>query len=368
MESKHIAIFIRYLPMGGIQKIAVRLANEFAKRGHTVDLVLAKGKGALVDEVHHEVRVVALNKSRVWLALPALWKYLLRRRPQALLSLGFSANVLSSILNMLVPYELGVFISVRSNMSRFAQNDQVWYSRWVPSIIQSAYPLADKIITVSEGVLDDLSSISPRAARRGCVIYNPVFNSEMLQEAEEPVSHPWLKQDAPPVILGVGRLTPQKNFDLLLRAFKRVHRERGARLIILGDGNQREKLGEQIEALDLADHVDLHGFVDNPYPFMKRASLLVLSSDYEGLPSVPIQALACGCPVVATDCPSGPREILEDGEWGRLVPVGDEEALAEAITESLNETHDPECLRQRAMDFSVDKAVDNYLDTLFPEA
>jgi len=354
--------------MGGIQKIAVRLANEFVKRGHTVDLVLAKGKGALANEVHPDVETVDLNKDRVWFALPALWKYLLRRRPQALLSLGFSANVLSSVLNVLVPYELGVFISVRSNMSRFAQNDQVWYSRWVPSVIRATYPLADKVIAVSEGVLDDLSGISPRAARRGCVIYNPVFNAEMLRKAEEPVSHPWLKKDALPVILGVGRLTPQKNFDLLLRAFKRVRREKDARLIILGDGNQRQTLEARIEALDLGDRVDLHGFVDNPYPYMKRASLLVLSSDYEGLPSVPIQALACGCPVVATDCPSGPREILEEGKWGRLVPVGDEEALAEAITESLDEAHDPGCLRRRAMDFSVDKAVDNYLATLFPEA
>ena len=368
MNPRHIAIFIRYLPMGGVQKIAVRLANEFVKRGHTVDLVLAKGKGALADEVHPEVKMVDLNKNRVWLALPALGKYLLRRRPQALLSLGFSANVLSSVLNVLIPHDFGVFISVRSNTSRLAKNDKMWYSRWVPSITRVFYPLADKIIAVSEGVLEDLSSISPRAGRRGCVIYNPVFNSEVLRKAEEPVSHPWFEEKDVPIILGVGRLTPQKNFDLLLRAFKRVRREKEARLIVLGDGNQRENLEARIEALDLGGRVDLHGFVDNPYPFMRRASLLVLSSDYEGLPSVPIQALACGCPVVTTDCPSGPREILDDGTWGRLVPVGDEEALAEAITESLNETHDPEYLRQRAMDFSVDKAVDNYLDTLFPEA
>jgi len=312
------------------------------------------------------VDMVDLGKDRVWLTLPALWKLLLRRRPQALLSLGFSANVLSSVLNALIPYDLGVFVSVRSNMSRHSQNDEVWYSQWVPSLIRVSYPLAEKIIAVSEGVLEDLASISPRAARRGCVIYNPVFNSEMLRKAEEPVFHPWLEKKNVPVILGVGRLTSQKNFGLLLRAFRRVQESREVRLIILGDGNRRESLEAQIEDLGLKDLVDLHGFVENPYPYMKRASLLVLSSDYEGLPSVPIQALACGCPVVATDCPSGPREILEDGKWGRLVPVGEEAALAEAINESLDEEHDPERLRQRAMDFSVDRAVDEYLDGLLP--
>lgn len=368
MESKHIAIFLRYLQMGGIQKIALRLANEFAERGHKVDLIVAKGKGALAADVHPEVTLVDLNKSRVWLALPSLLRYVLRRHPQALLSLGFSANVLASALTVLVPYDLGIYISVRSNMSRHSRNDEVWYSRWVPTIIQIVYPLADKIIAVSKGVLEDLSNISPRAASRGCVIYNPVFSSEIIEKAEQPICHPWLQKDGPPVILGVGRLTPQKNFDLLLRSFRRMERDREVRLVILGNGNQRESLEGRIEALDLECRVDLPGFVENPYPYMRRASLLVLSSDYEGLPSVPIQALACGCPVVATDCPSGPREILEDGKWGRLVPVGDEEALAEAMEKSLDEEHDPDHLRQRAMDFSVDKAVDNYIRTLFPGA
>jgi glycosyltransferase involved in cell wall biosynthesis len=365
MDAKHITIFLRYLPMGGIQKIAVRLANEFVKRGHTVDLVLAKGEGAMATEVHPDVRMINLNKQRVWLALPELWVYMCQNQPDSLLSFGFSANVVSICAKMMSFFRINVYVSARNNMSKFSETDEVWYSDWVTFMIQLLFPLADKVIAVSEGVLEDLRDISSRVGQRGCVIYNPVINKDILQKADETTSHPWFTEERAPVVLGVGRLTPQKNFALLLRAFNRIQQTQAVRLIILGDGNKRAQLETQIEQLELEDKVDLHGFVDNPFPFMREASLLVMSSDYEGLPSVPIQALACGCPVVSTDCPSGPREILEDGKWGRLVPVGDEEALAEAMRTSLAEEHDPERLRQRAMDFSVDNAVEQYLDVLF---
>lgn len=367
METKHISLFIRYLPVGGIQKIAVRLVNEFVERGHTVDLILAKGGGALTKEVHPEVQLVNLGKSRVWWALPDLRTYLSQREPQVLLSLGFAVNVVSAWAKLLPPFGINVVLSVHNNMSEYSRSGEIWYSKYVPTMIQLLYPVADKVIAVSDGVLDDLKSISSRIAGRGCVIHSPLVDEEVFQKADEPVSHPWLEEKEDPVILGVGRLTPQKNFDLLLRAFARLKKKRDAQLIILGDGNQRRHLESRIEDLGIGEHVDLPGFVSNPYPFMAGASLFALASKYEGFGIVLVEALACGCPIVSTDCPSGPREILEGGRWGRLVPVGDEQALAEAIKESLDEEHDPERLRQRAMDFSVDKAVDNYLDALFPK-
>jgi len=365
MESKHIALFIRYLPIGGIQKIVVRLANEFVKRGHTVDLVLAKGKGAMASEVASGVQIVDLNKRRVWMALPALWQYLQKENPDVLFAAEAPANLVAIAASMFLNHRL--VVSVRSNMTQYGKGGEVWYGPYILTMVRCFYPLADKIIAVSEGVLEDLSSISLKAARKGGVIYNPVVDSEIFQKAEEPVSHPWFEEDVP-VVLGVGRLTPQKNFDLLLRTFARLRREHDARLIILGDGNQRERLEARTEALKIEDCVDLPGFVSNPYPFMANASLFALSSDFEGFGIVLVEALACGCPVVSTDCPSGPREILEDGKWGRLVPVGDEEALAEAMHEALSEEHDPERLRRRAMDFSVNKAVNEYLDELFLDA
>lgn len=367
MEPKHITLFVRHLPIGGIQKIVVRLANEFSQRGHNVDLVLARGEGPLACDVSPEVRLVNLDKQRVWGALPALLGYLWRERPTVLFSAGTAVNLVALWAKALLPLRLRAIISVHNNMTQYASNDKVRYGTYIPTLIRWFFPLADKIVAASEGVLQDLASISTPAARNACVVYNPVVEGELCRKADQSVTHPWLNERDVPVILGVGRLVPQKNFDLLFRAFTRVQETRDARLLVLGDGNQRGQLESQAKELGIEDKVDLPGFVRNPYPFMAKASLFVLSSDYEGFGIVLAEALACGCPVVSTNCPSGPREILEDGKWGRLVPVGDEEALAEAMCTSLAEEHDPERLRERAMDFSVDRVVDEYLEVLFPE-
>jgi glycosyltransferase involved in cell wall biosynthesis len=365
MGSKHIALFLRYLPIGGIQKVMVRLANEFAGRNHIVDLVVAKEKGVLASEVASNVRIVNLDKPRVWMALPALLRYLKRENPDVLLAAEAPVNIVAIWAKLFSLKPLRVIISVHNNMSRYVRSAEIWYGSCLYFMIKYFYPYADKIVAVSEGVLDDLSTVSRRSTEKSCVIYNPVSENDILQKAEYSVVHPWLVDKKAPVVLGVGRLTKQKNFDLLLRAFSRVQQVRDARLIILGEGNQRKYLETQIKNLAIEDRVDLHGFVENPYPYMANASLLVVSSRFEGFGIVIVEALACGCPVVSTDCPSGPREILEDGKWGRLAPVGEEEALAEAMEKSLSETHDPDRLRQRAMDFSVDKAVEKYLRILF---
>jgi glycosyltransferase involved in cell wall biosynthesis len=243
----------------------------------------------------------------------------------------------------------------------------VWFAPLSPWAIKAFYPLADVVSAVSQGVLDDLSEISSRAVRNGHVIYNPVVSDELMEASRQEVSHPWFEEESNvPVLLGVGRMDPQKNFVLLVRAFAKLNHHCEARLVILGDGNERGKLKALVRELGVEDKVDFIGFKDNPYKYMANASLFVLSSNFEGLPTVLIEALACGCPVVSTDCPSGPHEILEGGKWGRLVPVGDEEALAEAMQEALSEPHDPDRLRQRAMDFTADRVVDDYLDVFFP--
>jgi len=365
-EHRHIALFVRYLPVGGIQKVMVRLANEFVQRGFRVDLIVAKGKGALTKDVSSEVRIIDLDKRRVWTALPALMQYLKSEQPDVLFSAEAPVNLVAVWARLLSSQRTRLIVSVHSNMTQYAKSGEVWYGRIMPYMIRQFYPLADKIVASSKGVLGDLSRDSPKIAQKGCVIY-PLIDQQSFQEANGPVRHPWLTDNGVPVILGVGRLTRQKNFDLLLRSFASLQEKRDARLIILGDGNQRESLARRVDELDIGDHADLHGFVGDPYPYMKKASLFVLSSDFEGFGIVIVEALACGCPVVSTDCPSGPREILDDGKWGGLVPVGDEAALTEAMDEALSKTHDPDRLRQRARDFSVDAAVDNHLDVLFPD-
>jgi glycosyltransferase involved in cell wall biosynthesis len=216
---------------------------------------------------------------------------------------------------------------------------------------------------VSEGVKDDLARAGRLSLEQIRVVPNPVVTSELFEMAAVPIDHPWFVEGAPPVILGIGRLTTQKDFGTLIRAFAEVRGQREARLMILGEGSERPALERLARELGVRDDVVLPGFVDNPFAFLKRAALFVLSSTYEGLPGVLIQALACGTPVVSTDCDSGPREILDGGRLGILVPVGDLDALANGIREALDHprTRTPADVLGRFTDAA---AVDAYLRVL----
>ena len=206
------------------------------------------------------------------------------------------------------------------------------------------------------------------ARERVHTIYNPVVTGDLDRKAREPVEHPWIGGDGPPVILAAGRLSAQKDFSTLLVAFARLLTRRPARLVVLGKGKRKPRLVSLARRLGVAEHVDFPGFADNPYAFMARASLFVLSSWYEGLPTVLIEAMACGCPVVSTDCLYGPREILEDGKHGPLVPVGDAEALAAAMARTLDAPPRPEALRERASFFNAARAIDRYEELLLGQA
>jgi glycosyltransferase involved in cell wall biosynthesis len=226
------------------------------------------------------------------------------------------------------------------------------------------YPAADVIVAVSSGVADDLARVTALPRNQIRPIYNPVVTHELITQSQETVDHPWFSANAPPVVLGVGRLAAQKDFSTLIRAFARVRATREVRLLILGEGRKRPTLEALAASLGVAKDVSLPGFCDNPFSAMAYAAVFVLSSAYEGLPGVLIQALACGCPVVSTDCPSGPAEILEAGTHGLLVPVGDDAALATAICSTLNAPPQADWLRARAAEFSVEKATDRYLEIL----
>jgi glycosyltransferase involved in cell wall biosynthesis len=214
---------------------------------------------------------------------------------------------------------------------------------------------------VSEGVVADLKALVPRVPNtKFKVIYNPVVTAEMIEKGNEPIDHPWFELGIP-VFVAAGRLRPQKDFPILIEAFHRVRQSRDARLIILGEGPDRGDLEALVARLDLGDSVALHGFTDNPYAFFSRAAAFVLSSRWEGLPTVLIEALSCGAPIIATDCPSGPREILADGRYGRLVPVGDAESLSGAICAAI----DGDLARPPDaswMPYELDAVVDRYLE------
>ncbi|MGI6285994.1 glycosyltransferase [Neomoorella humiferrea] len=330
-----VALFLPSLRGGGAERVMVNLARGFAEHGLRVDLVLAKAEGPHLSQVPREVRIIDLEAKRVLASLPSLVSYLKRERPVALLSALDHANVIAIWARKIAGVQCRLVVSVHSTISLATDYATIARGRLMPRLIRMFYPWADAVVAVSRGVAEDLAKTTGLSLDRIQVIYNPVINPELLKRAREPLDHPWFMPGQPPVVLSVGRLTSAKDYPTLIRAFARVRKKRPARLLILGEGEERPKLETMVRELGLEQDVALPGFEVNPYKYMKRATVFVLSSMWEGLPTVLIEALALGIPVISTDCKNGPSEILEGGRWGRLVPVGKDLALSEAILEAL---------------------------------
>ena len=361
--NKHLAIYLPSLRGGGAERMMVNLAQGFVERGYAVDLVLAQAEGPYLELVPETVRVVDLKASRVLFSLAGLIRYLRRERPEAMLSAMGHVNIIALVGRALARPSMRLAISVRNTHSVSQKQSSSRISKILSLLAKILYPRADVIIAVSQGVADDLSLTLGIDREKISVAYNPVVTVDLAEMAAMPLNHPWFQTAdtaGPKVILGVGRLSRQKNFPLLIRAFKLVREKMNARLIILGEGEERPNLEQMCRDLGIEQDVDLPGFVKNPFQYMSRAGVFVLSSDWEGLPGVLIQAMACGAPVVSTDCPSGPREILEDGKLGRLVSMGDVLALAEAIVSTLSELEHSD-IKSRANDFHSSTVTDAYI-------
>ena len=387
---------------GGMERSMLQLGEAFIASGLAVDFVVGQAKGELLNHVPTEARVVELDKVAVFRArpyglaadpgawalllrpksrmgmlkplvrrLPSLVAYLREDRPDAILAAEPRYNVIAVWSRGLSGLGSRVVISERIQVSLHASFGGPWGEQSLHDLLRRAYLKADAVVAVSDGVADDLAAYASIPRERITTVYNPVVGPELLAKAREPLDHPWFAPGMPPVILAAGRLDPQKDFATLIRAFAKVRARRPARLMILGAANPSNlEYAHELEALPatlgIAADVAMPGFADNPFAFMARAALLVLSSLYEGLPGVLIQALGCGCPVVSTDCPSGPAEVLDGGRFGPLVPTGDDEALARAIERVLDAPMPAERLQARAELFSVDRSVDDYLDLLLP--
>jgi glycosyltransferase involved in cell wall biosynthesis len=237
-------------------------------------------------------------------------------------------------------------------------------NKLAPLLFRLFYPWADTIVAVSHAAAQDIATMSGIPRDRVKVIYNPATTPALLEKAQEPLDHPWFASGQPPVILAVGRLFKVKDFATLIRAFALVCQQRPARLMILGEGEERPALEALVQTLGIQDDVALPGFTPNPYVYMRHAAVFVLSSLSESFSNVVVEALAVGTPVISTDFPGGTREILDNGRYGTLVPVGDAQAMAAAICATLDEPPDSAALRQRANDFSLEKSFAQYAEVL----
>ncbi|WP_280569551.1 glycosyltransferase [Chromohalobacter sp. 296-RDG] len=355
-----LTLFLPSLEGGGAEMVMVTLANGLAAQGWRVDLVVARATGAYLKNVAAEVHVVDLRAPRVLYSLPALVRYLRKTRPAVMLSALNYANVVALWATRMAGVGTRMVISEHNNVTRDMHSEPAWRSWLIPLLMRHSYPWANGIVAVSGGVAEELSRALALPRGRIDVIYNPAVTERLRELSTQALAHPWLANGEPPVILAVGRLTEQKDYPTLIKAFAALRARQSVRLVILGEGELRESLEALVASLGVSEDVAFLGFVDNPYAWMRQAALFVLSSAWEGFGNVLAEAMACGTPVISTDCPSGPAEILEDGTWGQLVPVGDPQALYEAMVTALQGDGYPD-VESRARAFDLGQAVQAYL-------
>jgi glycosyltransferase involved in cell wall biosynthesis len=361
-DARPVAIFLPTLGGGGAERVFLTLADGFVRRGIAVDVVVLRAAGPLAQEIPAGARVVKLGAGRVLTSLPRLMRYLRAVRPTALLTTMSHANVVGLWARRLARVPTRVIIREANTLAPSITQGSA-RNRLMPLLVRRFYPWADEVVAVSDGVAQGLMEMTGMQRTRIRVLPNPIVTPQLAGLAAEPLHDAWFSPGEPPVILGVGRLERQKDFPTLIRAFAAVRSRRHARLIILGEGAERPHLHSLLEELGVAADARLPGFVPNPFSYMARAAVFVLASAWEGMPGALIQALACGAPVVATNCRSGPREVLADGKFGRLVPVADHDALAKAITESLDCPRRP-LPREVLEPYSQEAAVEGYLRLL----
>ena len=405
---------------GGAENVCLTLARELLVKQYRVDLVLLDFHGERLSEIPHDVNLFVLDRrfetrqcmeicsipykkirrikrpagfkdyvhstSRYLNALQysfsfcarpklrhlywtaSLGEYMRMEQPTLVFSLLFHSITVCLLARRISSCKVPLICSLRNTLGYGRRQKEQMKIMYLKHLL----PDAEKIHAVSQGVANSIVNHIPEVQNKVSTILNPIPHN-VTSLSKQPINHKWLSSESrnesntfPKIILAAGRLIEQKNFLMLIRAFAEVRSRLDVRLILLGDGPQREKICELISSLNIEETVSMPGWVDNPYSFMASADLFVMSSSWEGCPNVLIEALACGCPVVSTDCPSGPSEILEQGRWGRLVPVNDQTALAEAIAATLEDDTNQDALRQRATQFSPEKMIGKF-ETLINE-
>lgn len=361
---QRLAVLLSFSGQGGVERMVMNLVEGFAARGVGVDLVAIRAEGMPAVKLPSNVRIVDLEARHSGSAVWPLVRYLRSRRPAALLAAKDRAIRTAVLARAISGVRCRIVGRLGTNLSAALESRSGFVRRMRILPIRLMYRWVDHLVCVSKGVLEDTLRLARIPLERASVIRNPVVSKRIDELAQCPVDHPWAQDPSIPMIVAAGRLTLQKDFPTLIRAFAALRARQPARLVILGEGRERARLLQLARDLDVAGDVALPGFVPNPYAWMARARLFVLSSAWEGSPNVLTEALALGVPSVATDCPSGPRELLADGRWGPLVPVGDAAALADAMEHVMRSPLSSELLRAAVFEYARDASAASYLRVL----
>jgi glycosyltransferase involved in cell wall biosynthesis len=359
---KRLAILVSFSGEGGVERVIKVLAGELCKHLE-VDLLTLRFEGGHARDLPPGVRVIRLKRRHSRFAVGEIAAYLEATRPDVLLAAKDRAGRAALRAARRVADAPPVWVQLHTDLSaslaghRWRRALRVWPMR-------REYANAAGVITVSEGVREDILNVTGLPPERVFTIHNPAVHDDMFELARAPSPHPWLDERDVPVIIGMGRLTEQKDFGTLIRAVAALPASQPARLVILGEGHERSALERLAANEGIADRTLLPGFDSNPYRWLARASVFALSSRWEGFALALAEAMAFGVPCVATDCPSGPREVLGNGRYGKLVPVGDVAKLSTAILAMLNAPPSPDLLRDAARRFDVTRTAERYLQTL----
>ena len=344
--------------------MVMNLVREFSLECEEIDLLVIRARGPHFDDIPANVRLVKLQARHTLTAIPELVRYFRRERPAAMLVAKDRAARAALIARKIAKVPTRIVVRLGTNLSTALKHRSGISAWWRTAPMRKIYASVDKVVAVSEGVREDTLKITGLPPERVCVVRNPVITEAFYKQAEALSPHAWMRETDVPVIMGIGRLSVQKDFETLIKAFRLVKNQTNARLLILGDGSLRYSLEELVEKLELGDCVLLPGFQKNPNAWLARASVFVLSSRWEGSPNALTEALALGIPSVSTLCPSGPDELLQNGKYGVLVNMGDVEAMARAIIETMERPLPADFIKESVVEYSAHTSAGHYLRLL----
>lgn len=369
-QSSKLAFFTHKLDTYGIGRVLFNLAVGFATQGWQIDIVVSEKSSDCHFQFPENVNLVVLSTPRRAsdLSIAGLFEfthYLKQAKPKAVIAFTHYNNEIAILAKYLSGQNTKVIVSDHTILSETTKVAVRKTRRLIPKIARWLYPLADARIAVSQAIQQDLAKIIHLSPDHIQVIYNPIIEPKIFNQSKAPIDHPWFTAKDRPIILAIGRLAYEKDFRTLIHAFAKVNQQIPSRLVILGEGREQEQLLRLISELQLTEDVLFPGFVENPYAYIAKTDLLTVSSRWEGLSNVVIEALAFQLPIVSTQC-GGPAEILNHGEYGTLVPIGDALAMSQAIVETLQQGK-PQIPESWLTQFTLSAAVFRYL-TVISEA